>query len=101
MTAEGLTGETLPAETGGGATARQHAAGARQLLQNPPSSNQSRALIKSTLNCLCNSSNSGLDELLRERPGTSGRTERAAAGRFDKRSANCRDGNARHRKRAG
>ena len=37
-------------------------------LTEPASSNQSRALIKSTLNCLCDSSNSGLEELLRERP---------------------------------
>ena len=36
-------------------------------LPEPASSNQSRALIKSTLNCLSDSSNSGLEELLLER----------------------------------
>ena len=61
MTAESLTRKTLPAETaGGGSTARRTAAETRQLLQNP-------ALITSTLNCLSDSSNSGLEEMLLER----------------------------------
>ena len=46
--------------------ARPPAARARQFLLNPPSSDQSRALIKSTLNCLSDSSNSGLEQLLLE-----------------------------------
>jgi hypothetical protein len=61
MTAESLTRKTLPAETaGGGLRARRPEAEARQLLQNP-------ALITSTLNCLSDSSNSGLEEMLLER----------------------------------
>jgi hypothetical protein len=61
MTAESLTRKTLPAETaGGGFRARRPEAEARQFLQNP-------ALITSTLNCLSDSSNSGLEEVLLER----------------------------------
>ena len=48
----------------------------------PASSNQSRALIKCSLNCLSDSSNSGLEGLLLERRELW--PERAAAGRFGK-----------------
>ena len=63
MTAEGLTRETLPAETAGGVYGEATRAPA---LTEPASSNQSRALTKSTLNCLSDSSNSGLEEPLLE-----------------------------------
>ncbi len=67
MTAEGLTRQTLPAETGGGFYGEAIRGRSAPTLTEPASSNQSRALIKSTLNCLCDSS-TGLEELLRERP---------------------------------
>ena len=67
MTAEGLTRETCQQRREGfhGEATGDRSAPA---LTEPASSNQSRALIKSILNCLCDSSNSGLEELLRERP---------------------------------
>jgi hypothetical protein len=67
MAGEGLTRETLPAETAGGFYGEATRGRSAPALTEPASSNQSRALIKSTLNCLSDSSNSGLEELLLER----------------------------------